>query len=68
MGIILKKQKMITKAKKHIGKKVKKSPYLSMVFPNIHEGLISTIVSSLLCKKFSRKSMVAPKFNLLKPP
>jgi hypothetical protein len=30
--------------------------------------LIKCIVSSLLCKKFSRKSMVVPRFNLLKPP
>ena len=30
--------------------------------------LVFSIVSSLLCKKFSRKSMVVPRFNLLKPP
>jgi len=29
MGIILRKQKMVTNAKKHMGKKAKKSPYFT---------------------------------------
>jgi len=42
--------------------------FVSNFSGEIQHKALKIIVSSLLCKKFSRKSMVVPRFNLLKPP